>query len=94
VSAARPAYGGAGVSLANEHSREPSPLLPLLLLVIGLAVATVWFVALPAFHKQPRAERSCEVVVLKTCSTACDRDPTRGSRAVPRTARRSNRAKH
>ena len=37
-----------GVTVANEPDGEPNHVLPLLILVIGLAVATLWFVALPA----------------------------------------------
>lgn len=94
MSAARPPYGGAGVAVASEHSSAPSPMLPLLILFIGLAVATVWFVALPAFDKQPRAERSCEVVILESGSPACVREPVRGSRAVHLEHKPSGRAKH
>jgi hypothetical protein len=68
-------------------------VLPLLILVLGLAVAAVWFVALPAFDHQHRTERSCEVVVLRSGSSACVRDPTRGSRAVRHKPNHSGRAK-
>ena len=69
---ARPAYGVPEGVVANEHASVASSVLPLplLILVIGLAVATVWFIALPAFDKPP-AERSCEVVVLKSGAPAC-----------------------
>jgi 4-amino-4-deoxy-L-arabinose transferase-like glycosyltransferase len=45
---ARPPKCRYGVPVANERDGEPSPVLPLLILVIGLAFATLWFVALPA----------------------------------------------
>ena len=61
---AQPAYGLPEATLGNEHSGAPSPLIPLLLLCIGLAAAAVWFVALPALAKPARAERTCEVIVL------------------------------
>ena len=64
-------------------------LIGILLIVIGLAVATVWFVALPAFERQPHAKRSCEVVVLESGATRCVRDPTRGSRAAGLELKRS-----
>jgi hypothetical protein len=67
-------------------------VLPLLILVVGLAVAAVWFVALPSFDDK-HTERSCEVVVLKSGSSACVRDPTRGSRAVSHKPNHSGRAK-
>jgi hypothetical protein len=66
-------------------------VLPLLILVVGLAVATVWFVALPALDKPP-AKASCEVVVLKSGSPACVPEPMPRSRAVPHKS--SSRAKH
>src|SRR4029450_7303800 len=72
VSAAGPAYGlpdPAANGNSTEHSRVASSVLPLLILVVGLAVATVWFVALPALDKPP-AKASCEVVVLKSGSPA------------------------
>ena len=72
VSAARPVYGVADVSAESERSRLDSGVLPLLALVLGLAAATIWFVALPALDgPPPRAERACEVVVLEPGSTKC-----------------------
>jgi hypothetical protein len=68
---AQPAYGLPEATLGNEHSGAPSPLIPLLLLCIGLAAAAVWFVALPALAKPARAERTCEVIVLKSGTTKC-----------------------
>jgi hypothetical protein len=87
--AARHVHGVATV--AEAHPREPSPVLPLLLLVIGLAAATVWFVALPALEKPPPG-RSCEVFVLRSGTTKCV--PQAGARALakkPKPARRAKR---
>jgi hypothetical protein len=81
VSAARQTYGVPGVAVADERRSVPSSVLALLILVVGLAVATIWFVALPAFGK-PLAKRSCEVVVLESGATRCVADPTSASRAV------------
>lgn len=75
-----PAYG-LPEAVANEQPCSRSGVLALLLLVIALAVATVWYVALPAFSK-PLAKHSCEVVVLKSGSTRCVPAPMHGSRAV------------
>jgi hypothetical protein len=94
VSAARHSYGVAGgVAVASDRPSAVSVVLPLLALVIGLAVATVWFVALPAFERSP-AKRSCEVFVLKSGSTRCVPEPTLGSRAAPRGPKPSSRAKY
>lgn len=80
MSAARPVYGVADISAASERSRLDSAVLPLLALVLGLAAATVWFVALPVLDgPPPRAERSCEVVVLEPGSTKCVAKRTAGS---------------
>jgi hypothetical protein len=76
-----PAYGLPDAVVEDGRSGGPSGVIPLLILVIVLAAAAVWFVAVPAFGK-PLAKRSCEVVVLESGSTACVRDPTHGSRAV------------
>jgi len=81
----RPVYGLPEGTAPSDLSRAPSPLLPLLLLFVVLAAASVWFVALPAFAKPVRAERSCEVIVLATGTTTCVRNPTH--RATPRTSR-------
>jgi hypothetical protein len=81
----RPVYGLPEGTAPSDLSRAPSPLLPLLLLFVVLTAASVWFVALPAFAKPVRAERSCEVIVLATGTTKCVRNPTH--RATPRTSR-------
>jgi hypothetical protein len=65
-----------------------------MILVIGLAAATIWFVALPALDKPARAERSCEVFVLRSGSTRCVPKAMPGSRAVPQKHKSSSRAKH
>ena len=81
--AARPSYGlsyGTADMDAPTRSEWVSDVLPLLLLVIGLALATIWFVALPALETQP-AGRACEVFVLESGKTKCVPKP--GTRAVP-----------
>ena len=66
-------------------------MLPLLILVVGLAAATMWYVALPILEKEsPR--RSCEVIVLKSGLTRCVPSHIGGSKAVPRKAESSHRA--
>ena len=70
-------------------SGEASPVLPLLILVIGLLGATVWFVALPALEEPPPG-RSCEVYVLRSGATKCVPKP--GSRAMAK--KPAARAKH
>lgn len=94
VSAARHAHRLPSVAVAAERSSAPSPVVPLLVLVIGLAAAAVWFVALPALDRPPRAERSCEVYVLASGATKCVPRPKLQSRAVPSKPKRSGRAKH
>jgi hypothetical protein len=91
VSAARPLYGVAGIVAASEQPRERSPLLPLLLIFVALSAATVWYVALPAFAKEPQATRTCEVIVLQSGSTKCVRNPVRAAHATPRTPKHATR---
>lgn len=86
--AARHVHGGAIV--VEARTGEPSPLLPLLVLVIGLAAATVWFVGLAALEK-PAPGRSCEVFVLRSGATKCVPKP--GARAVAKKQKPAGRAK-
>ena len=62
---AQPVYGLPEGAVADQRSRTPSAVLPLMLLFVVLAAAAVWYVALPAFAKPVRAERSCEVIASK-----------------------------
>jgi hypothetical protein len=82
VSAARPSYGLPADPAVDEAPRGASNLLPLLLLVVGLAVAAIWFVARPAFDEPPAA-RPCEVVFVDSDTTNCVVEPAAGSRVVP-----------
>jgi hypothetical protein len=93
VSAARHAYGAAGLVVEDESPRVPSGVVPLLVLVIGLAAATIWFVALPAPDSPPQVERSCEVIVLKSGFTKCVPTPKPGSPAAHQKTKAPGRAK-
>jgi hypothetical protein len=85
-----PGYGLPSETVSD--SGPPTAVLPLLLLFVVLAAATVWFVAVPAFAKPVRAESACEVIVLKSGTTKCVKDPTHGKRAAQRAlASRSKR---
>ncbi len=59
MSAARPvyAYGLPEVAVASQRAGQPSSVLPLLIIVCGLAAATIWFVALPVLP-QARERRT------------------------------------
>jgi hypothetical protein len=89
------AYGHSGVAVATDGvSKDRSSVLPLLLLVIGLAAATVWLVALPLLDKPAQAARSCEVYVLPSGTVKCV--PTKKSGAAakgskPKSSRRAKR---
>ena len=76
------AYGLPEVAVASKRSGEPSSVLPLLMIVIGLAAATIWFVALPVLHKPASVGRSCEVYVLPSGTTKCVPYPKPGSWAA------------
>jgi hypothetical protein len=85
VSAARPVYGDAVV--VDERPSPLRNLLPVLILFVGLALATVWYVVVPAFDKPAVVKRSCEVVVLKSGTTACVKDPRLQKRTPNRPTR-------
>jgi hypothetical protein len=76
---------------AREQAREPSPVVPLMILVLGLAVATMWFVVLPTLEKPPPSGRTCEVVFLTNGNTRCIEPPVPGMRAIPPNVKRSTR---
>lgn len=84
---AQPVYGLPEGAVTDDRSRAPSAVLPLMILFVVLAAAAVWYVALPAFAKPVRAERSCEVIVLKTGTTKCVQNPTHRSRATSHASR-------
>ena len=62
--AAKPVYGVLDVSPDDERSEETRTVIALLLLVTGLAAATLWFVALPLFDKPHGGPQACESFVL------------------------------
>jgi hypothetical protein len=90
----RPAYGLPGVDTASDESARgaPSGAIPLLILVVLLAVATVWFVARPMLESRSEPQRTCEVIVLASGTTKCVHEPARASRAAH--AKSTTRAKH
>jgi hypothetical protein len=74
-------------SQASNTSRGFGSIVALLVLVLGLAAAAVWFVALPALDTAP-AGRACEVVITKSGAPACVTHPTRtGTKTPARTKR-------
>ena len=70
-------------AVRKQPVREPSPVLPLLALVVGLAAAATWFVGVPHLTKAEPVSRTCEVIVLKTGKTKCVANPRAGSKAAP-----------
>lgn len=71
--AAKPLYGVLNGALANELSDEAArTLIALLILVTGLAAATIWFVALPLLDNPRRETQACDMFVLtKSGVTRC-----------------------
>ena len=78
----RPVYGLPEV-VAQEYMdatrTKSSAVLPLLVLVLGLAVATVWFVGLPAVGNTSQPARTCEVIVTKSGAPRCVESPTQAA---------------
>ena len=103
MSAAGQAHVASDVAVANQRTsaagtvapaaKELSPVLPLLILVIGLAAAATWFVALPQLNKPATVQRSCEVIVLESGKSRCVGNPKTGSKAAPKKAQSAKRAK-
>lgn len=77
-------------SSSSDDRRGFGGIVALLVLVLALAAATAWFVALPALNAEPRG-RACEVVITKSGAPACVPERTRGSGEAPKKA---SRAKH
>lgn len=62
--AAKPVYGVLDVASATERTDKNRTVVALLLVVTGLAAATIWFVALPLFDTPNGAPQACESFVL------------------------------
>ena len=62
--AAKPVYGVLDVDSARERTEESRTVVALMLLVTGLAAATIWFVALPVLDRPSGAPQACESFVL------------------------------
>lgn len=71
--------------VSDERGTTGSPFVPLLIMVLGLAVASIWFVALPMLNQPVHAQRSCEVIVFESGKTRCVADPRARTKAGPHT---------
>lgn len=85
----RPVYGLPEVvaqGYMDATRTKSSAVLPLLVLVLVLAIAAVWFVGLPAIGSTSQPARTCEVIVTKSGAPRCVADPTRGSQTAAQKA--------
>jgi hypothetical protein len=82
VSAARHAHGFSVPAADEQAGAASSPVIPLLVVVLGLAIATVWFVAIPLVNRPAHVERGCEVIVLASGKTKCVASVKGGRNAV------------
>jgi hypothetical protein len=80
----------ASADSSADSSRGVGSIVALLVLVLGLAAATVWFVALPALGGEP-AGRSCEVVITKSGAPDCLSGHTRAAQKAPQAPSRAKR---
>ena len=72
VPAAKPLYGVLNFDGSAVRSEEARKLIALLVLVAGLAAATISFVVLPMFDRPSGAPQACEMFVLtKSGVTRC-----------------------
>ena len=80
------AYGLPEDAMSDGHAHDKgatrSGMYLLFVLVIALAVATLWYVALPALEEKPAAQRSCEVVILPSGSPSCVDPDARAAKAA------------
>lgn len=68
---------------AEDPGRARVGMFMLFFLVIGLAIATLWYVALPTLERKPVADRGCEVVILGSGSPSCVKNPVRATHVKP-----------
>ena len=92
MSAARHAQGQPAPAVRTERVTR-SPAVPLLIMVIGLTTATIWFVALPMLDRPVHAKRSCEVIVLESGKTRCVTNPETGTKPAHRKPKPAKRAR-
>ena len=93
MSAARHAQGQPAPAAYEARTATRSPALPLLIMVLGLAIATIWFVALPMLDEPVHAKRTCEVIVLGSGQTRCVTNPKTGTKAAHQKAKPAKRAR-
>ena len=80
MTATGPELGVSGVAVADEGPSPNRGVLPLLIVFIGLAVATVWFVVLPTLDKpRPPAGPCGTFIVSKSGSARCIDVPARAA---------------
>ena len=70
VTATGPQLGVSGVAVADEEPRPNRGVLPLLIVFIGLAVATVWFVVVPALDRPKPPARPCDTFIVSKSGSA------------------------
>ncbi len=77
VTATGPELGVSGVAVADAEPGPNRGVLPLLIVFIGLSVATVWFVVLPTLDKpRPSAGPCSTFIVSRSGSARCVDVPT------------------
>ena len=77
MSATEPHYGLPSVARVDGRSHR-GDLVPVLVLFVGLALATIWFVGRPALATPAPASRACDRVIVHesgaaTCKTRSNR---------------------
>jgi hypothetical protein len=86
------AYGLPDDAMSDGHTDDNGAtrtgMYLLFVLVIALAVATLWYVARPALEQKPAAERSCEVIILASGSPSCVDPQARAAAASKGTSKR------
>jgi len=82
VSAARHAHESDAVPIAERERGDRNP--PAIVnIVLAVAAATIWLVALPAAGDEPSAHRSCAAIVAIDETVACGTDASPLTPAAP-----------
>ena len=84
VSAAGHGYELDSAAVARDGRRAGLP--PIVNIVLAIAAATIWLVALPAALDKPTPNRPCEAAILVDGKVKCVVDWLSGARPVPAVA--------
>jgi hypothetical protein len=68
-------YGAVNVDVGRARSDDSSTVIALLVLVIGLAAATIAFVAVPLVDEPRSTTEACGMLVVTNAGSTCISEP-------------------